>query len=213
MKFKTLFENMVGEKDTYTLNELKNYRIWDANVAYLPQIKKYIKKKGFYNHGARVVIPVLQETNEVEVKAKEIVEKNNPLSLISNIKELRAWVKETLSVNRIRELGLNQSGPYDSSSRSNELSLYHAKNLIEIYSKGYLVIPIEMTRLPKAPQIGYRSESIPNMNIEIGVYCKDMPNSSFEKINEGITHFKNFSEYKTLDKETEQAWGDVLDEL
>jgi hypothetical protein len=213
MKFKTLFENMVGEKDIYTLDELKNYRIWDANVAYLPQIKKYIKKKGFYNHGARVVIPVLQETNEVEVKAKEIIEQNDSRNLIGNIKKLRAWTKENVSVNRLRELGLNRSGPSDSPTPYNELSLYHAKNLIEKYSKGYLIMPVKMTHLPKASQIGYRSESIPNMNIEIGVYCKDMSNNSFQKINEGITHFKNFSEYKTLDKETEQAWGDVLDEL
>jgi len=212
MKFKTLFENMVDEKDTYTLDELKNYKIWDANIAYLPQVKKYIKRKGFYNHGARVIVPVLQETNEVEAKAKEIVEQNDPLSLIGNIKKLRAWVKENISINRIRELGLSQSGPYSSPTGFNNLSLYHAKNLIEMYSKGYLVIPIEMTRLPKASQVGYHVSSIPNMNIEIGVYCKDIPNSSFEKVNEVITHFKNFSEYK-IDKETEQAWGDVLDEL
>jgi hypothetical protein len=213
MKFKTLFENMVEEKDTYTLDELKNYRIWEANIAYLPLIKKYIKRKGFYNHGARVIVPVLHESNEVEAKAKEIIEQNTPTNLIGNIKKLRAWTKENVSVDRLRELRLNQSGPYDSPTRHNELSLYHAKNLIEMYSRGYLIIPIEITRLPKASQVGYHVSSIPNMNIEIGVHCKDMPNSSFEKINEGIAHFKNFSEYKTLDKETEQAWGNVLDEL
>jgi hypothetical protein len=93
MKFKTLFENMVGEKDTYTLEELKNYKIWESNISFLPDIKKYIKRKGFYNHGIRVIVPVLHETNEVEAKAKEIVEQNDPLSLIVNIKKLIALTK------------------------------------------------------------------------------------------------------------------------
>ena len=213
MKFKTLFENMVGEKDTYTLEELKNYKIWESNISFLPDIKKYIKRKGFYNHGIRVIVPVLHETNEVEAKAKEIVEQNDPLSLIGNIKKLRAWTKENVSVNRLRELGLNRSGPSDSPTPYNELSLYHAKNLIEMYSKGYLIIPEEITRLPKATEVGYHSGTVYNMNLEIYVHCRSMPYSSFAKINNDVTHFKNFSEYKTLDKETEQAWGNVLDEL
>jgi hypothetical protein len=212
MKLKTLFENMVGEKDIYTFSELKNYKIWDSNIAYLPKVKKYIKKKGLYNHGARVIVPVLYQTNEIEAKAKEIVEENDPLSLISNIKKLRAWTKENVSVNRIRELGLNQTGPSDAPARYMELSLYHAKNLIEMYSKGYLIIPEEITRLPKATEVGYHSGTVYNMNLEIFVHCSSIPYSSFEKINQGIALFKNFSEYK-IDKETEQAWGDVLDEL
>jgi hypothetical protein len=212
MKFKTLFENMVDEKDTYTLDELKNYKIWDANIAYLPQVKKYIKRKGFYNHGARVIVPVLQETNEVEAKAKEIVEQNDPLSLIGNIKKLRAWVKENISINRIRELGLNQSGPYSSPAGFNDLSLYHAKNLTEKYSKGYLIIPKKITRLPKATQVGYNSSTVYNMNLEIGVLCSTMSDFDFQKINQDVALFKDFSEYK-IDRETEQAWGEVLDEL
>ena len=43
MKFRTLFENMVGEKDIYAFSELKNYKIWEGNIAFLPQVKKYIK--------------------------------------------------------------------------------------------------------------------------------------------------------------------------
>jgi hypothetical protein len=212
MKFQTLFENMVGEKDTYTLEELKNYKIWESNIYFLPDVKKYIKRKGFYNHGARVIVPLLQETNEVEAKAKEIIEQNDSRNLIGNIKKLRAWTKENVPAQRLQKLGLNRSGPSDSPTRYNELSLYNAKNLIEKYSKGYLIIPEEMTRLPKSQLLGPRNP-VPNMNLEIDVFCKDIPYSSFVKINDDITHFKNFSEYKTLDKETEQAWGDVLDEL
>ncbi len=213
MKFETLFENMVGGKDTYTLEELKNYKIWESNIFFLPDVKKYFKRKGFYNHGARVIVPVLQETNEVEAKAKEIIEQNGSRNLIGNIKKLRAWTKENVSVNRIRELGLNRSGPSDSPTPHNELSLYNAKNLIERYSKGYLIIPKEMTRPPKAQQIGYGTEGVYDMNREIGVSNSNIHYNIFVKINDDIALFKNFSEYKTLDKETEQAWGDVLDEL
>jgi hypothetical protein len=212
MKFKTLFENIVKEKDTYTLEELKNYKIWDANIAYLPKVKKYIKKKGLYNHGARVIIPALQETNKVEAKAKEIVEQNDPLSFIGNIKKLRAWTKENVSVQILQDLRLNQPGPSDSPVQYNKLSLYHAKKIIERYSKGYLIIPKKITRLPKAPQVGYNSSTVYNMNLEIDVLCSTMSDFDFQKINQDVALFKNFSEYK-IDKETEQAWGDVLDEL
>ena len=110
--FKLLVENVIDNKDIYTVDELKDYEIWETNIKNLPVIKKQIQKDGLYQQGARILVPVFDTPdNEITDKIKELININGD-SIIKTIKELRVWAKDNITPERKKELEIKEDDTY-----------------------------------------------------------------------------------------------------
>lgn len=206
MNFKQIVENIIDNKDIYTVDELKDCAIWETNIKNLPKVKKRIKEDGLYDAGARVLVPIFEAPdNEVTEKIKELVIANGE-QIIKTIKELRVWAKDNVTPERKKELGYRENDTYIKNSAEPGLGLGIAKALVEAYSKGLLIMPRDAYKNNTTyvfDNLGNRLNiSIPNQNYK-----------DFKKICEWrkIKAYKEFFEFD--DRETEDTWGDVVSGL
>ena len=213
MNFKTLVENVLEDRDVYTVESLLSYSIWDAYVVRLPDIKKYIKKDGMYKRGARVIVPVFKpdDENEVTLKAKELIAINGT-NLIQSIKRLREWSMKNLTEERIKELGYDDKSDRYSFYPLAGLRLGVAKNIIEKDTYGFLIIPAKERGIDgKSP---FSTTYVYDMCHALSAHIRSIPYRDFvmRSKRNNIDEYKTFSEYN-IDKETEENWGDILSEL
>jgi hypothetical protein len=206
--FKLLVENVIDSKDIYTIDELKDYEIWQTNIKNLPVIKKQIQKDSLYQQGARILVPVFDTPdNEITDKIKELININRD-SIIKTIKELRVWAKDNITPKRKKELGIKEDDTYIKNSTEPGLGLGTAKTFVEAYSTGILIIPESLSINRKNlhyvhDRIGQKlSISIPNQEYK-----------DFKKIAgwRKIKAYKEFFQFN--DKEVEQGWGDIVSGL
>lgn len=208
MCFKQLVEDIINNKDIYTVDELRNYVIWETSIKNLSKVKKRIKTDGLYDAGARVLVPVFNTPDdEIAEKIKELINVNDVGDLIKNIRELRIWAQDNITPERKKELGYNDDDTLIKNSTKPGLGLALAKSLVEAYSKGLLIIPRSVYKNNSNyvyDNLGNRLNiSIPNQNYK-----------DFKKISEWrkINAYKEYFEYN-VDKDVQQAWGRALDVL
>lgn len=209
MYFKQLVEDIINNKDIYTVDELRNYVIWVTNIKNLISIRKTIKKDGLYEAGARILVPVFDTPdNEVTEKTKELININGE-NMIKSIKDLRIWAKDNITPERKKELGYENDGTYSYIKKSLEpgLSLALAKALVEAYSKGILVIP----RSVHINNTHYVHDNL-GQKLHMIIYNQDY--KEFKKIAgwRNINTYKEYFEY-SVDKDVEQVWRRALDVL
>jgi len=212
MNFNFLVENIIDNKDIYTVNELKDYVIWVTNIKNLPTVKQQIQKNKLYQQGARVLVPVFDApNNEITDKAKELVNINGE-NVIKSIKELRTWAQDNVTPERKKELGIKEVDTYLINSTKSGLSLGAglslgvSKALIEAYSKGILV-------MPKSTYIKYTNYVYDILGRKLHIIIRNEEYKDFKKIAEWrqIKAYKEFFQFN--DKEVEQDWGGIIDEL
>lgn len=203
MNFKLLVENII-DKDVFTIDELKDYAIWETSIVNLPIVKKTIMRDSLYEAGARVLVPVFDAPdNEITKKIKELININGD-RIIKTIKELRVWARDNITPERKKELGLEEDDTYIKNSTEPGLGLGLAKALVEAYSKGILIIPRDIYKMNSH----YVYDNLgPKMSI---------PNQNYKDFNK-ICGWRNIKLYKEFfqfnDKEVEQQWGDVVSGL
>lgn len=207
MNFKVLVENIINEKDLYTVRDLKGYRIWETNIKNLPIIKKEIKKDGLYSAGVRVLVPVFEtKDNEITDKIKELININGD-NIVKTIRELRDWAKNNITPERKKELGYEDDDTFVVNSTQPGLGLALAKTLVESYSKGFLVAPLRSFTGHRLTSYVFNLRDKLNSSI-INVEYKDFVKiSNWRKIDV----YKEFHQFN--DKEVEQEWGDIISEL
>jgi hypothetical protein len=208
MYFKTLVENIIDNKDIYTVDELKNYVIWETNIKNLPIVRKAIKKDGSYKAGARILVPVFDTPdNEITDKIKELININGD-GIIKTIKELRIWAKDNITPERKKELGIEEDDSYIKNSTEPGLGLAVAKALVESYSKGILIIPKSLRIYRK--NLHYVHDRI-GQKLSISIPKQEY--KDFKKIAgwRKIKAYKEFFQFN--DKEVEQGWGDIVSGL
>lgn len=206
--FKLLVENVIDSKDIYTVDELKDYEIWETNIKNLPVIKKQIQKDGLYQQGARILVPVFDTPeNEITDKIKELIKVNGD-SVIKAIKELRVWAKDNITPERKKELGIEEDDTHIRNSTEPGLSLGTAKTFVETYAKSILVIPESLSVHGK--NLHYVHDRI-GQKLSISIWYQEY--KDFKKIAEWrkIKAYKEFFQFN--DKEVEQEWGDIVSEL
>jgi hypothetical protein len=210
MYFKTLVENIIDNKDIYTVDELKNYVIWETNIKNLPIVRKAIKKDGSYKAGARILVPIFDTPdNEITEKIKELININGE-QIIKTIKELRIWAKDNITPERKKELGYKEDDSYIKNSAEPGLGLQIAKTLVEAYSKGLLVAPLDVFKDPTTNVF----DNIGNRLDMLNIYIPIQNYKDFKKICEwrNINAYKEYFEYN-VDKDVERVWGRALDVL
>lgn len=208
MHFKTLVENIIDSKDIYTVDELKDYVVWETSIKNLSKVKKRIKTDGLYDAGARVLVPVFNTPdNEITEKIKELINVNDVGDLIKNIRELRIWAQDNITPERKKELGYNDDDTLIKNSTKPGLGLALAKSLVEGYSKGLLIIP----RSTYKTNTHYVHDNLGNrLNISI----PNQEYKTFKKISQWrkIDAYKEYFEYN-VDRDVQQVWGRALDVL
>lgn len=209
MNFKQLVENIIDSKDIYTIDELKNYKIWETNIKNLPTIKNQIKKDGLYAAGVRVLVPIFDAPdNEITDKIKELIRVNGD-SIIKTIKELRAWAQDNITPERKKELGIKEDDSYIVNSTKPGLGLAVSKALVEAYSKGILVVPISTFKEHRLTSYVYDT-----IGQKLQIIIHNLEYKDFRKISLGWRLIKAYKEfYQFNDKEVEQEWGDIVSGL
>lgn len=209
MYFKQLVENIIDNKDIYTVDELKDYDIWETSIKNLPTVKKLIQKDGLYQQGARILVPVFDTPdNEITEKIKELIDINGD-GIIKTIKELRIWAKDNITPERKKELGYEEDDSYIKNSTEPGLGLALAKALVESYSKGILIIPKSLRIYRK--NLHYVYDRIGN---KLSISIPNQEYKDFKKIAgwRKINAYKEYFEYN-VDKDVQQAWGRALNVL
>lgn len=208
MDFKLLVEQALNEHgDIYTVEELRSgYSVWEVSGRRMKEIQRFLKKNGYYKLGIRGLVPDIEPRNEIEQKAKEIFANQSKTDFYKIQSKLHRWVNSNLSNERVKEIEEE----------------YRKKGLrgpiivsVKIPNYGLLVIPHKKSETSQ--EYEQRQELMDKLVTDLrelristhfifGLhFIKDMDEL-------GITQFKVYKEYD-LDKETEQAWGDVASEL
>ena len=140
MSFRNFYKLVLENEEIYTANDFKDYTFVMVHRLDIKNIQKYLVNSNLYEEGVKILVPIVTDpNNEVLQKAKQIAEED-PSNLISNIKALRAWVKENVSDERLKELHLKDDNS-DATYYGHSLSLATAKTISEIFVKNYIVTP------------------------------------------------------------------------
>lgn len=208
MDFKLLVEQALNEHgDIYTVEELRSgYSVWEVSGRRMKEIQRYLKRNGYYKLGIRGLVADIEPRNEIEQKAKEIFANQSKTDFFEIQSKLHRWVNSNLSNERVEEIEEE----------------YRKKGLrgpiivsVKILNYGLLVIPHKKSETSQ--EYEQRQELMDKLVTdlrELRISTHFMFGLHFIKDMDelGITQFKVYKEYD-LDKETEQAWGDVASEL
>jgi len=202
MNFNRLYESVVGEyKDIYTIKEiLKNYTKWEVSARKMKDIVRLLRQKGYYKLGIRGLVPDVEPRNEIEQKAKELVATPN-FEFWRAHSELTEWIKNNLTQKQktkiYQQYGISSMGAIENIA-------------LKIFTYGLIIFP------PEFGEGSYEREK--EIKLKLNEDLKSIfVGSHFAYLEKdtkdwGITQFKVYKEYN-LDKETEQAWGGVINEL
>lgn len=208
MDFKLLVEETLNEHgDIYTVDELRsNYSIWKVSSRRMKEIQHTLKKYGYYKLGIRGLVADVEPRNEIEQKAKEIFANQSKNDFYEIQSRVHRWVNSNLSNERVKEI-----------EEEYEKKGLRGPILVSVKIPNYGLIVIPHKKSETSQEYEQRQEvmdrlvtKLRNMRIStqflFGLhFIQDMDEL-------GITQFKVYKEYD-LDKETEQAWGDVASEL
>jgi len=209
MNFNLLVEEALNEHgDIYTADEItiSGFSAWEASVKKMNIIQRYLKKKGYYKMGIRGLIPDIEPRNEIEQKAKEMLKEDPNLGFYELQSVLSRWIAADLSPERKSEL----YNEYKKKGFRSPLIV-----AVKILFFGLIVIPYKKSESKK--EYWQRQELMDKLVVGLknaGTWPRHYVNLHLKKDLEelGITQFKVYKEY-SLDKETEQDWGGIIDEL
>jgi len=206
--FKLLVEETLDEHgDIYTVEELRSgYSIWEVSGRRMNEIQRFLKKQGYYKLGIRGLVADIEPRNEIEQKAKEIVANRSKRNFFEIQSEIHRWVNTNLPKERVKEIEEE----------------YRKKGLrdpvlvsVKVINLGLLVIPHKKSETSQEyEQRQQLMDKLVTDLRELRISTHFMFGLHFIKDMDelGITQFKVYKEYN-LDKETEQAWGDIASEL
>jgi hypothetical protein len=207
MNFKQLYEAVVGEHgDIYTVEELSTMSKWEVSAIRIKDIQRMLRQKGYYKMGIRGLIPDVEPRNEIEVKAKELFASTPKFEYWRVHSELTKWIQTDLPKKRKWEIYKEHSEK--SMATPDQVAL-------KVLTYSLIIFPEKFTS-PTGERDYDREKEVKE---ELHKDLKSMFIGShfalgFEKeVKEwGVTQFKVYKEYD-LDKETDQAWGDIASEL
>lgn len=208
MDFKLLVEETLNEHgDIYTVEELRGgYSVWEVSGRRMKEIQRFLKKNGYYKLGIRGLVPDIEPRNEIEQKAKELFANQSKTDFYEIQSKVHRWVNSNLSNERIKEI--------EEEYRKKGL---RGPILVSVIVPNYGLLVIPFKKSETSQEYEQRQELMDKLVTDLrdlristhflhGLhFIKDMDEL-------GITQFKVYKEYD-LDKETEQAWGDVASEL
>jgi hypothetical protein len=203
MNFKQLYESMIGEHgDIYTVEELStNYSKWEVSAIRMKDIQRMLRQKGYYKMGIRGLVPDVEPRNEIEIKAKELFDSTSRFEYWRVHSELTKWIETDLP-----------------KERKWEIYKEHGERSMAAPDQVALkVLTYSLIIFPPVEEADYEREK--KIKDELHKDLKSMLIGihfalDFRKEVKqwGITQFKVYKEYD-LDKETDQAWGDIASEL
>ena len=216
MDFKLIVEEALNEHgDVYTLDEITRgnptpyvggYITLEAGARSMDIIQRHLRRGGYYKLGVRGVVIDIEPRNEIEEKAREIFKENPKLGFFEVQSKLQNWLENNLSKERVKEI---QKEFEEKGFRG---PVYTA---VQIVFFGLIIIPYKKAETDKDYEQRYEFtdklyEEFKDLRIAPRNYHGLHLKSAMEEI--GVSRFKVYKEYD-LDKETEQAWGDIASEL
>lgn len=216
MDFKLIVEEALNEHgDIYTLDEITRgnptpyvggYITLEAGAKSMDIIQRHLRRGGYYKLGARGVVIDIEPRNEIEQKARETFKENPNLDFFKVQSVLNRWIEANLSKERVKEI---QKEFEEKRFRD---PVYTAVKLV---SFGLIIIPYKKAETDKDYEerkelTNKIYEEFRDLGIAPRNYHGLQLRSAMEEL--GVTQFKVYKEHD-LDKETEQAWGDIASEL
>ena len=216
MDFKLIVEEALNEHgDVYTLDEITRgnptpyvggYITLEAGARSMDIIQRHLRKKGYYKLGVRGVVIDIEPRNEIEQKAREIFKENPNLDFFKIQSVLNGWIEANLSKERVKEI------QKEFETKRFRDPVYTAVKLVFF---GLIIIPYKKAETDKDYEerkefTNKIYEEFRDLGIAPRNYHGLQLRSAMEEI--GVSRFKVYKEYD-LDKETEQAWGDIASEL
>ena len=216
MDFKLIVEETLNEHgDVYTLDEITRgnptpyvggYITLEAGARSMDIIQRHLRKKGYYKLGVRGVVIDIEPRNEIEQKAREIFKENPNLDFFKIQSVLNGWIEANLSKERVKEI------QKEFETKRFRDPVYTAVKLVFF---GLIIIPYKKAETDKDYEerkefTNKIYEEFRDLGIAPRNYHGLQLRSAMEEI--GVSRFKVYKEYD-LDKETEQAWGDIASEL
>lgn len=216
MDFKLIVEEALNEHgDVYTLDEITRgnptpyvggYITLEVSARSMDIIQRHLRRGGYYKLGVRGVVIDIEPRNEIEEKAREIFKENPKLGFFEVQSKLQNWLENNLSKERVKEI---QKEFEEKGFRG---PVYTAVQLVFF---GLIIIPYKKAETDKDYEQRYEFtdklyEEFKDLRIAPRNYHGLHLKSAMEEI--GVSRFKVYKEYD-LDKETEQAWGDIASEL
>ena len=216
MDFKLIVEEALNEHgDIYTLDEITRgnptpyvggYITLEAGAKSMDIIQRHLRRGGYYKLGARGVVIDIEPRNEIEQNARETFKENPNLDFFKVQSVLNRWIEANLSKERVKEI---QKEFEEKRFRD---PVYTAVKLV---SFGLIIIPYKKAETDKDYEerkelTNKIYEEFRDLGIAPRNYHGLQLRSAMEEL--GVTQFKVYKEHD-LDKETEQAWGDIASEL
>lgn len=201
-------ETLNEHGDFYTVQELstKDFSVWEVSARRMKEIQRYLKKQGYYKIGIRGLIPEIEPRNEIEQKAKEIFINKSKTDFYEIQSDVHRWVNSNLSKERVKEI----EEEYEKKGLRGPILVS-----VKIPNYGLMVIPHK--KFETDQEYEQRQELMDKLviglrDLRIAVHFLHKLHFEQEMKELGIKLFKVYKEYD-LDKETEQAWGDIASEL
>jgi hypothetical protein len=214
--FKLIVEEALNEHgDVYTLDEITRgnptpyvggYITLEAGARSMDIIQRHLRRGGYYKLGVRGVVIDIEPRNEIEQKAREIFKENPNLDFFKIQSVLNGWIEANLSKERVKEI------QKEFETKRFRDPVYTAVKLVFF---GLIIIPYKKAETDKDYEerkefTNKIYEEFRDLGIAPRNYHGLQLRSAMEEI--GVSRFKVYKEYD-LDKETEQAWGDIASEL
>jgi len=203
MNFKALVERVIGEHgDIYTVEEISTeYNKWEVSGIKMKSIQRLLRQKGYYEMGIKGLVPDVEPRNEIEKRAKELVDDN-----ISNFEFWKAhaglhhWINRNLTKERLAEI----CQEYDTTDRN-----VVENTALKVFTYGLIIFSPEIYKKENEKEIKKQlSEDL--KSLRVGTHFALDFNKDVKRWK--VTQFRVYKEYN-LDKETEQQWGNIASAL
>jgi len=190
--------------EVYTIEELLGvYSKLEVSTIKMDKIQTFLQRNGYSSRGVKCLVPDIKAENEIESKAKEIIENTKNFDFWRVHMQLHAWVDASLSKDTVEKIRKEYDGRYTKVVTSSEVDLI----ALERFLYGLIIIPdLKVENKQK-----YVKDLIHKL-LDIGVapHYATMFRTVVRLYN--ISQFKVYKKYN-VDKNTERAWGDLVDEL
>ena len=207
MNFKALVESVIDEHgDIYTIEELFTMSKWEVSAIRIKDIQRMLRQKGYYKMGIRGLVPDVELRNEIELKAKELFASTPKFEYWRVHSELTKWVETSLPKERYTEI-YREHGEKSMGAP--------IKVALKVLTYSLIIFPEKFASSTRGRDYDREKEIKEELHKDLkSMFIGSHFALDFRKEVEewGITQFKVYKEYN-LDKETEQAWGSVLNEL